>query len=352
MNSFGKLFRISLFGESHGPLIGVVIDGVAPGIPLTPKLFEEQLERRKGGREGLTSRVESDQVHFLSGIYNNFTTGSPLTIAVKNREANSEEYRNLEGRPRPGHADFTALKKYKGFADPRGGGHFSGRVTVSLVIAGVVAREMINHLKLAPTLSITAKVTALGGVARQATPTENVDNQPHWKKMLQEAATNGDSLGGVVECRTTGVPIGLGEPFFDTVESLLSHIIFAIPGVKGIEFGDGFKAAEMVGSQHNDPIISIEGETSKNGSGGVNGGITNGNELLFRVAFKPTPSIAATQESINLKSGKVEPLTIKGRHDTAYLLRTPVIVEAATAIVLTDLLLNYGTCNRVGNQRP
>ncbi|MFA5712648.1 MAG: chorismate synthase, partial [Bacteroidales bacterium] len=231
-----------------------------------------------------------------------------------------QRYDNLKSTPRPGHADFVSLKKFRGFADPRGGGHHSGRVTLGLVIAGVIAK------KITPNVEYRAQILSIGGERR-------------WEEKLEEALERGDSLGGIIECVVKNVPVGLGNPFFDSVESLLSHIVFAIPGVRAIEFGDGFKASSMWGSQHNDPIVESGGKTLRNASGGINGGITNGNPILFRVGVKPTSSISLPQETLNLESGKIEPLVVEGRHDTSFALRVPVILEAVSAIAIANLIL-------------
>lgn len=321
MNSFGTNFRVELFGESHGPAIGVIIDGVPPGILLEPSHFKEDLNRRSGGKKGTTPRVEEDSLEFLSGLYNGHTTGTPLSIIVRNNNIRSTDYEPLKEYLRPGHADFTSLKKYRGYADPRGGGHSSGRVTLALVIAGVIAKKIISPI------SIESKILSIGGSTQ-------------WEPLLEEVIAAGDSLGGVIECVATNMPAGLGSPFFDSIESLLSHLLFSIPGIRGVEFGDGFSAASMRGSQHNDPITDIKGTTSRNGAGGVNGGISNGNPLIFKVAVKPTSSISAPQKTINITTQKVEEFSIKGRHDHSFALRVPVIVEAATAIVLANLVLS------------
>ncbi len=319
MNSFGSKFHVSLFGESHGPAIGVIIDGVPSGIPLSKCDFTEDLARRAGGKKGATPRVEPDSLEFLSGVFNDHTTGSPLTVIVRNTNTRSGDYLNLKDIPRPGHADFVSLVKHRGFADSRGGGHHSGRITLALVIAGVVAKKIISPAKAVST------ILSIGGEA-------------NWDAKLDEAIERGDSLGGIVECRVDGLTAGIGEPFFDSLESVISHIVFAIPGIRGIEFGDGFKAAQMWGSQHNDPIIDINGKTAGNNSGGINGGITNGNPVIFRVAVKPTSSISAPQRTINLRSGNLEQLIIEGRHDTCFALRVPVVLEAVTAIAVANLI--------------
>ncbi|MDP3398621.1 MAG: chorismate synthase [Bacteroidales bacterium] len=319
MNTFGKLFRVQLFGESHGPAIGVVIDGIPAGLPLTPEEFRDDLLRRSGGRKGGTPRVEEDSLIFLSGVVQGHTTGSPLAVIVNNKNTISSDYESFKNSPRPGHADFVSRLKSGGYSDARGGGHHSGRVTLALVIAGVIAKKLLS-----PAV-VSSKIIEIGG--------ENP-----WDAKLDQAIAEGDSLGGIIECRIDGIGAGIGEPFFDSLESVLSHIVFAIPGIRGIEFGDGFKAAGMWGSDHNDPILTTSGETAKNGSGGVNGGISNGNQIVLRVAVKPTSSISKAQQSINLKSGVIEELTVLGRHDACFALRVPVVLEAAVSIALVDML--------------
>ena len=355
MNSFGRKFRVSIFGESHGDAIGVVLDGVQPGIALTQEDFAADILRRKSGPKGTTPRTETDEPQFLSGLYNGFTTGAPLTIIFHNRNTRSTDYKLFNDVPRPGHADYTASIKWLDFNDPRGGGHFSGRLTLPLVAAGVVAKKMVGY-------PVTARLVEVGGVTRtealasrreEALPDGGIEEKgPQadadlWRDVLEAAIADLDSVGGIVECRADGIPAGLGEPFFDSVESLISHAVFAIPGVRGIEFGDGFQAARMRGSEHNDPFDTAVGANlglhvnvhpSKNGAGGINGGITNGNPLVFRVAFKPTSSIGRKQETFNFATGQMTTLQIPGRHDSCFALRTPVIVEAVTAIVLADLV--------------
>ncbi len=318
MNSFGKNFRVSIFGESHGQKIGVIVDGVPAGLPITNEDFTQDLLRRKSGKKGSTPRIEGDLLEIVSGVYRGYATGSPICITFSNHNFNSDDYSNLQNWPRPGHADFVTQKKHDGFADPRGGGHHSGRITLGIVAAGVIAKKIINPA------TVSATILQIGG--------ENP-----WDEILDRAITSGDSLGGIIECITKGIPVGLGEPFFDSLESLLSHMVFSIPGVRGIEFGDGFKASAMFGSEHNDPIIEESGKTLKNGSGGINGGISNGNDLVFRVAIKPTSSISKGQQTYNLNTHKVEELKIEGRHDSCFALRVPVVLEASTAIVLADL---------------
>ena len=331
MDTFGRIFRVSIFGESHGEAIGVVMDGVPEGMALEAADFAADIARRSPGRRGAeargesgtvgtTPRVETDEPQILSGVVDGHTTGSPLTIIFRNSNTRSGDYQDFDAMPRPGHADYVAAIKWDWANDPRGGGHFSGRLTLPVVAAGVVAKKALEGIE------IQAELIEVGGCADKA----------RWPDLLAATAAEGDSLGGVVQCTATGLPIGLGEPFFDSVESLVSHAVFSIPGVRGIEFGDGFAASRMKGSEHNDPF-GPDGPV-KNGAGGVNGGITNGAPLVFRVAFKPTSSIAKAQRTWNFAEEREDTLRIKGRHDVCFALRTPVIVEAMTAIVLADLL--------------
>ena len=315
MNTFGRNFCVQVFGESHGEAIGVVVDGVKAGMPLSKDDFMEDILRRKSGATGTTPRLESDEPEILSGIFEGHTTGAPVAIIFRNNNTRSGDYEFLKDVPRPGHADYTAYVKWNGFNDPRGGGHFSGRMTLPIVAAGVIAKKQCGF-------SFNAELIEIGGET----------DKSKWSGLLETATKEGDSIGGIVECRVNGVPAGLGEPFFDSVESLVSHAVFSIPGVRGIEFGDGFAASRMKGSEHNDALPLV-----KNGAGGVNGGITNGAEIVFRVAFKPTSSIAKTQKTLNIRTGETISLNVHGRHDTCFALRTPVIVEAVTAIVLADL---------------
>ena len=339
MNTFGNNFKVSIFGESHGPVVGVTVDGVFAGIPLSEEDFYDDILRRKPGKPGTTPRLEADAPEILTGVYEGYTTGAPLTVVFRNDNTRSEDYENFRQHPRPGHADFTANLKFGGYNDPRGGGHFSGRLTLGIVAAGVIAKKMVHFA------TIQASLIEVGGNS----------NPDTWNALLTAAELDGDSLGGIVECVAQGLPIGMGEPFWDSVESVLAHAVFAIPGVRGIEFGDGFAASRMKGSKHIDLFPEhkcCHGEHEEghhchhedgqehecchgkggchkapqppvtNHAGGVNGGITNGNPVVFRVAFKPTASIA--------KAG------IPGRHDVCFALRTPVIVEAMAAIVLAD----------------
>ena len=324
MNSWGDRFRLSIWGESHGQQVGVSIDGVPAGIALSEEDFTADLERRRAGAAGTTPRKESDTPHIVSGIYNGFTTGSPLTIEFLNENTRSGDYRNLTSHPRPSHADWVAQQKWRGYNDPRGGGHFSGRITLGMVAAGVVAKKILGK-----EVKFSTNIIEIGGSR----------DKEQWDAIISSAQQSQDSVGGIVECRVQGVKAGLGEPFFDSVESHVAHLLFSVPAVKGVEFGAGFEAARMRGSEHNDPIISADGTTATNHAGGIVGGITNGNEIVARVAVKPTASIAQPQQTLNLESGKVEELVIKGRHDVCITLRAAVVAEAALAIALADLKL-------------
>jgi len=320
MNNWGTLYRMTIFGESHGPEIGVVIDGCKPGIPLHENDFLQDLKRRQPGAEGTTPRIEKDHPEIVSGLFNGFTTGAPLTIVFENSNIRSKDYTPILKQPRPGHADWVAMKKYDGYNDYRGGGHFSGRLTLALVAAGVIAKKMIRPIQ------VSAQLIEAGG-------------RKNISQAIQKAIAQKDSIGGIVECIASPMPVGLGEPFFDSLESKISHLVFAIPATKGVEFGSGFKSAGMYGSEHNDSVIDENGTTKTNHAGGINGGISNGNDLVFRVAVKPTSSIAQSQKTFNTETGKVEELLVQGRHDTCIALRVPVVVEAITAIALADLIL-------------
>ncbi len=320
MNTYGRIYRINIYGESHGHSVGILIDGVPAGIDLFASDFDIDLQRRLPGTKGTTPRKDQTQATLLSGVYNTKTTGSPILINFDNTDIKSSDYSDIIDTPRPGHSDFVAKVKFNGFNNPNGGGHFSGRLTTGLVAAGVVAKKILKNI------SINAFIESIHG-------SENIDHE------IDKAIEIKDSVGGIIKCIIKGLPIGLGEPFFDSIESSISHIIFSIPGIKGIEFGAGFKASNMYGSEHNDKIISIDGTTQTNNSGGINGGISNGNDIIFRVAVKPTSSISQEQETIDMKTGDKTILKIKGRHDACIALRMPVIIEAVAAIALADLYL-------------
>ena len=314
MNTFGNLFKITLFGESHGKEIGIVVDGCPAGIPISDEDFIYDIERRKTGAYGTSQRIESDLPEITSGIYRGYTTGAPILIKFKNENVRDDDYQ-FDGFFRPGHADFSAYRKYNGYNNPMGGGQFSGRMTLPLVAAGCIAKKIIGSV------NISAQLKA-----------ESHEN-------IEKAIANNDSTGGIVECKVYNLPAGIGEPFFCGLESMLSMAIFSIPGVKAIEFGNGIASAKMFGSEYNDCIVSPDGHTSTNNCGGINGGISNGNEITFNAYIHPTPSIAKQQNTFNFNTMQIQELKIEGRHDTCFALRTPVIIEAMTAIVLADMTL-------------
>jgi chorismate synthase len=321
LNSFGRIFSINIFGESHGESVGLNLDGCPAGLDLTVADFLVDIERRKGGtQKGTTPRKEDDLPIFKSGLFNGKTTGAPITILFENNNTRSGDYEKLRAVPRPGHADFTAHAKFGGYEDYRGGGHFSGRLTVALVAAGVIAKKILKGIE------IKATILEIGG-------------ETDLEKGLDKAIELKDSIGGIVECRVTGLPIGLGEHFFDSVESLISHAVFAIPAVRGIEFGTGFAAAKMFGIDHNDSIEGASGKTTTNHAGGIVGGYTNGNEMVFRIAIKPTSSTPKEQQTWNWENNEIEAFSVKGRHDLCIALRVPVVLEAVTAMVLADLMM-------------
>ena len=328
MNVFGNLLRVSIFGESHGDLVGITLDGCPAGININMEEFNTDLSRRKSGKIGTTPRKELDQPEFVSGIYQDRTTGAPITILFRNQNTKSKDYRDFLQKPRPGHADFTSHQKFGGFNDHRGSGHFSGRLTLGLVAAGIIAKKIIFPV------FVNAELIEAGGM-------KDID------QAVQYAIRKNDTIGGVIQCKAENVPVGLGEPFFNSVESVISHIIFSIPAIKGIEFGSGFQSSEMLGSENNDSIINQEGKTETNNAGGINGGITNGNDIIFRVAVKPPSSTPKKQKTLNLETNQMEELEVKGRHDACIALRMPVIVEAVTAFVLADFMLQEQKAPRV-----
>jgi chorismate synthase len=329
MNQFGTLFKLQIFGESHGACVGVVIDGCPAGLPLKVEEFEVDMERRKGGKQkGTTPRQEDDMPIFKSGLFNDITTGAPLTMIFENNNTRSGDYEKQRAVPRPGHSDFTAHHKFGGFEDYRGGGHFSGRLTAALVGAGVVAKKLLKNI------SVEAHIVSIAG-------------ETDVEKGIQKAIDQKDSVGGIVECTVKGLPIGLGEHFFDSVESLISHAVFAIPAIRGIEFGTGFAAANMFGVDHNDAIVNASGKTKTNHAGGVVGGYTNGNDLVFRIAVKPTSSTPKEQITLNWETNEQETFSVKGRHDLCIALRVPVVLEAVTAIVLADLMMREQKIPRI-----
>lgn len=322
-NSFGNNFKIEIYGGSHTESLGVIISGVPAGIPLTEADFEADLSRRRSGAKGTTPRKEGDVPHIVSGVADGVTTGEKLEVVFYNENTRSGDYDRLRNHPRPSHADLTARHKYGDGFDLRGGGIFSGRMTLLLVAAGVVAKKVAQA-------EYTSRIVELGGCT----------DSTKFDEVVAAAQRDGDSVGGVIECTVTGAGRDLGEPFFDSVESIAAHLLFSVPAVKGVEFGSGFAGVTLRGSERNDRIVDAEGRTATNHEGGINGGITNGNPIVVRVAIKPTPSIAQPQDTFNFISQSVEPLTIGGRHDACIVLRASVVIEAVMAIALAELKLS------------
>lgn len=320
LNSYGVLFKVEIFGESHGQNVGVLLDGVPTGIPLQVADFHTDLARRKPQKYG-TPRKEDDEITLATGVNNGYTTGAPLLILFANNNIRSKDYAFILDTPRPSHADLVAKVKYRGYNDINGGGHFSGRLTLGLVAAGVVAKKIKDF-------KVKATIERL----------KDSEDKEMFAQILEAAKNNQDSVGGIIKVEAE-VPVGLGEPFFDSVESVLSHLIFSVPAIKGVSFGSGFRGTEYTGSEYNDLIVAANGQTKTNHDGGINGGITNGNKLEINVAVKPTPSIGKSQSTYSFKEGKMVDLAIAGRHDTAIILRMPVILEAVVNIGLVDLYL-------------
>lgn len=324
-NGFGSKFHIEIWGASHAPEIGVRIDGVPAGISLAESDFEPDLSRRRASAKGTTARHEKDIPSIVAGVEGGVTTGAPLEIVFQNGDTRSSDYSQFENHNRPSHIDFTARAKYGADVDLRGSGQFSGRMTALLVAAGVVAKKIVGSVE------YDTSIIEIGGSR----------NESEFAEIIASAMADGDSVGGVVECQAKGVKVGLGEPFFDSVESVIAHLLFSVPAVKGVEFGSGFEGVKLRGSERNDCFIDSEGHTATNNEGGVNGGITNGNDLVVRVAIKPTPSISRQQMTYNKALGEVAPLSIKGRHDACIALRAAVVVESVVAIALAELTLNF-----------
>lgn len=358
-NSLGKLFAITSFGESHGLCVGIVIDGCPAGLALTNADIQREVDKRRPTGAGATKRAEEDKVEILSGVFNSHTTGAPITLLIWNRDIDSGEYERIRFLPRPGHADYTAFMKYGGFNDFRGGGMFSGRITATFVMAGAVAKKLLRLIG----VEILAHTVEIGGI--KARPREldeirhslkqnplkcaDLEAAKEMAQAIEKARKAGNSLGGIVEGLALNVPAGLGEPVFDTLEGDLAKALFAIPAVKGVEFGSGFAAAQKRGSENNDPFTIESGKiiTKTNNAGGILGGISNGMPIIVRVAIKPTPSIARKQKTVNLKIMEIEDLTVKGRHDTCIVPRAVPVVEAMMAVTLGDFALRAGLIPRV-----
>lgn len=356
-NTFGNNLSITLFGESHGEAIGAVLDGLTPGITVDIEYINKMLGLRRGISEVSTPRREADQFEILSGVFEGKTTGTPLCIVIKNTDTRSKDYSSTKDLARPSHADYTAECKYHGFQDFRGGGHFSGRITAAIVAAAGIIIPALNKKG----IQIGSHIAECGGIKDRKFEAVNDDLISLYNKdfgvlddekgrqmieAIKQAKANGDSVGGIVETVVTGVPAGVGEPWFDTVEGLLSHAVFSIPGVKGIDFGAGFEMAQMTGSIANDKLDEINGQivTATNNSGGINGGIANGMPIVFRTVFRPTPTIAQPQKTVNIKTGEAAILEAKGRHDPCIVHRAKVVVDSITALTVADLLITrYGT---------
>lgn len=354
-NSFGNSLTITLFGESHGEYIGAVLDGIAPGIKINDEYIASKLALRRPSGMISTARVEADEYSIVSGVFMGYTTGTPLCILIPNTNKKSADYGEALDIPRPGHADYTARAKYHGYEDFRGGGHFSGRITAALVAAGAVVQCALEGLG----IKLGSHITELHGafdrpfesigedidlLAKKSFPT--LGDEARMVKEIEKAAERGDSVGGILETAVIGIPSGVGEPWFDSMESMLSHGLFSIPGVKGVEFGLGFAFADLYGSEGNDAFAVEDGRviTKTNNNGGINGGITNGMPVIFRTVIKPTPSIFKAQESVSLSKMENATLDLKGRHDPAIIHRARAVVDAVTALVIADALTTrYGT---------
>ena len=322
MNDFGKIFKVNIYGESHNASVGVLVDGIPAGISLSVEDFYSDIDKRRPQKVGQTTRKEADLPIIESGLFNGYTTGTPMLIRFTNNNTQSKDYSNLVTQPRPGHADFVMKEKYHGYNDYRGGGHTSGRLTVGLVAAGVLAKKITNF-------TYETELVKLGTLTDMSKKDE----------YLEEVSRNGDSVGGVLRITIKNIKIGLGEPYFYSVESAISQILYSIGGVKGVSFGCGFDGVSMLGSEYNDPIIDSTGKTKTNNNGGINGGVTNGNDIVVNVFIKPTPSIYKEQHTFNFETNDVESLQIKGRHDSAIVERAMIVCENAIAIALCDLFL-------------
>lgn len=347
-STYGENIRVTIFGQSHSPAIGMTLEGIPAGEKIDfAELAAFAARRAPGGQAYATARKEADQPEFISGLRDDVTCGTPITAIIRNTDTRSRDYEELRVVPRPGHADYTASVKYNGCQDYAGGGHFSGRLTAPMVIAGGICRQILER----EGIQIAARIASIGGIRDEGELSEEVLKKSfpvmsdiQGEKMLSriaEAKADGDSVGGIIECTVFGLPAGLGDPMFDGMENRIAQIVFGIPAVKGVEFGVGFAAAEMTGSENNDAFLMRDGrvETKTNHCGGILGGITNGMPLTFRAAFKPTPSIAKEQDSINLETKEAVKLVVKGRHDPCIVPRAVPVVEAAAAIAVYDAWL-------------
>ena len=350
----GLALRLSIFGQSHSEAIGMTLDGLPAGLQVDMDKLQAFLNRRAPGQnDWSTPRKEEDRPEFLCGIKDGCTCGAPLTAIIHNNNTRPKDYSQLKITPRPGHADYTAEVKYRGFQDYSGGGHFSGRLTAPLCIAGGVLKQMLE----AKGITIDARIAAIAGILDESPFTASVADKQfpvvddtigeQMREAIQAARAEGDSVGGVIECVVRGLPVGIGEPMFDGLENQLARVLFAVPAVKGIEFGAGFAAANMRGSENNDPFTVRDGkvETLTNNAGGILGGISNGMPVVFRAAVKPTPSIAKEQQSVNLNTMQPEALSITGRHDPCIVPRAVPVIEAAAALAISDLILGESKWN-------
>ena len=350
----GQKLRLSIFGQSHSEAIGMTLDGLPAGIKIDPDELQRFLNRRAPGQnDWSTPRKEEDRPDFLCGIKDGFTCGAPLTAVIHNNNTRPKDYSQLKITPRPGHADYTAEVKYRGFQDYSGGGHFSGRLTAPLCIAGGVVRQELRRHNIA----VDARIAAIAGirdesafeasVADKAFPVVDDEIGERMRAAIQNAREDGDSVGGVIECVVRGLPVGIGEPMFDGVENQIARLVFAVPAVKGVEFGAGFEAAKLRGSENNDPFLVEDGriETAANHAGGILGGITNGMPVVFRAAVKPTPSISRAQQSVNLSTMEPQELRVTGRHDPCIVPRAVPVIEAAAALAVYDLILGESIWN-------
>lgn len=358
-NTFGSAVSLTIFGESHGAAIGAVLDGLAAGLPVDEAFLQERMERRRARGDGIsTSRTEPDQIEFLSGVIDGHTTGTAITMIVRNTNTRSGDYAKTAELLRPGHADYTAHAKYEGFQDARGGGHFSGRITAAVVAAGALCESVLRgmgihcytHIARCAGVDDAPLSSASGQVLQDPQPGKfallDPTREEAMKAAVLAAGSEGDSVGGILETIVTGLPAGVGEPFFDSVESELAHLMFSVPAVKGIEFGAGFGFADLRGSTANDPFAMRDGKivTTTNKNGGINGGITNGMPVVFRTAVKPTPSIYKQQDTVDYTARKDATLQIHGRHDPCIVPRAAVVQNTLTAFGLLDLLtVRYGT---------
>ncbi len=353
-STYGEHLRLSIFGQSHGPAIGMTLDGIPAGLPVDLEALQTFLNRRAPGQnDWSTPRKEEDRPEFLGGILDGFTCGAPVAAVIYNKNTRSGDYANLKDCPRPGHADYTAQIKYGGFQDAAGGGHFSGRLTAPLCIAGGLCKQWLAEMG----IQVSAHIHSIGTVTAPQSPagsppadfpTTDPETAEKMKALIAQARAEGDSVGGTIECAVTGLPAGIGEPMFGGVESRIAQIVYGIPAVKGIEFGVGFSLAGSLGSAGNDAFTVTDGnvQTCTNACGGILGGITNGMPVIFRVAFKPTPSISKPQQTVNLQTTKITTLEVKGRHDPCIVPRAVPVVEAAAAIAIYDMILGNTQTNR------